>query len=215
MNNYYDQNYFTWQKKAGKYGASQDIRYYMPFLKKSDTVLDFGCGGGYLLSALPVKMRYGADINPEALKIARENGITTFLGLQKIPKSLKVNVIISHHTLEHVENPAEILRALRQHLKPGGKLVVIVPIDDWRNQKKYTRQDINKHLYTWTPLLLGNLFITCGYALKQVDIITAAWLPLSRFYYAFTPHFIYAPVSYLWSMLIRSRQIRIVVTPGK
>ncbi len=211
-NNYYDNDYFTWQKKAGEYGAKQDIWMYKNFIKNSDTVLDFGCGGGYILERLPGNQKYGIDINPVAREIAQQKGITVFEKLDNLPSQKKFDVIISHHTLEHVQNPARILKQLKIYLKKNGTLICVVPIDDWRNQKKYTTKDINHHLYTWTPLLLGNLFVQCGYTIQSIKIITRAWVPYSRFYYQYVPKPLYSTLSTLWSVMIRSRQIRIIAT---
>lgn len=210
MKSHYNEKYFQWQKKAGEYGADQDLWMYEPYITNSDVVLDFGCGGGYMLERLTCKEKYGVDINVIAQKEAKRKNINVFRSIDAMPRELRFNTIISHHTLEHTGNPAEILKKLQKHLGKKGLLVCVVPIDDWRMQKKYSRNDINRHLYTWTPLLIGNLFAHCGYSIKNVDIITRAWLPLSRYYYAYFPKFLYVFLSTIWSILILSRQIRIV-----
>lgn len=212
MKTYYDKKYFSWQQKAGLYAANQDTWMYAPFLKKTDTVLDFGCGGGYLLANLPGKHKYGVDVNEQALKEAARNGITTFTSLASLPARLKFDAIISNHTLEHVDNPGQILNELRTHLKPKGRLIIVVPIDDWRKQKTYTPDDINNHLYTWTPLLIGNLVHSCGYTVKSITLMTYHWLPLSRFYYRYVPAWLYYPLCHLWGALSRVRAIRVVAT---
>jgi SAM-dependent methyltransferase len=212
MQTHYNKKYFSWQEKAGLYGATQDRWIYEEYIKKNDSVLDFGCGGGFLLQRLDCKKKYGIDINPIARKTAEEKGITMFDSIEHLPNRSQFDVIISHHTLEHVENPATVLKSLTSHLKPKGKLVFVVPIDDWRRQKEYTSKDINKHLYTWTPLLLGNLFSVCGYRIKKIEIISTAFVPLSRYYYDYIPKPLYALMSRMWSMLTLSRQMVIVAT---
>ena len=210
MKSHYNEKYFQWQKKAGKYGADQDLWMYEPYITRSDIVLDFGCGGGYMLEKLTCKEKYGVDINTIVQKEAKRKNINVFRSIDAIPRELRFDKIISHHTLEHISNPADILRKLRKHLKKRGHLICIIPIDDWRTQKKYLVDDINKHLYTWTPLLIGNLFAHCGYNIKKVDVITRAWVPLSRYYYTYFPKFFYSFLSTIWSMIILSRQIRVV-----
>jgi len=207
---HYARIYFEWQKKASKYGAQQDLWMYENYIKDKDTVLDFGCGGGYMLEKLKGRNKYGVDINPYAMQVAAKKGIKVFAGLDKIPKKIKFDVILSHHTLEHVPYPFEGLKKLRLRLKQKGILICVVPIDDWRSQKKYVARDINKHMYTWTPLLLGNLFSEAGFRIKKIEIISRAWLPLSRIYYDYFPKFLYNFCSEAWSSIIRSRQIRII-----
>lgn len=207
---YYNKKYFDWQKKAGLYGAQQDLKFYTPFIKKSDLVLDFGCGGGYMLEKLECRGKYGVDINPLARKEAQKKGLKIFENLEKIPPALKFNVIYSHHALEHIENPAIIIRSFRKLLKKDGQLICVVPIDDWRIEKNFRANDVNQHFYTWSPLLLGNLFTHCGYKVQSVEIIERAWVPLSRFYYTYIPGLVYDFFSKMWSKLTLSRQIRLV-----
>jgi hypothetical protein len=45
----------------------------------------------------------------------------------------------------------------------GGSLLLCVPIDNWRHQRHYDPHDINHHLHTWTPQLLGNTLVDAGY----------------------------------------------------
>src|SRR3989344_4449525 len=124
---YYDDAYYAWQKKAGEYGANQDTWMYKPYINKNSVVLDFGCGGGYILEKLICKEKYGVDINPVARNEARRRGIKVFPTIKSLPQDIKFDIIISHHTLEHVDNPFEMLKKLHQKIKPHGKLVLVVP----------------------------------------------------------------------------------------
>lgn len=212
MTTHYDKNYYEWQKKSGILGGMLDRWKFEPFIKPTDAVLDFGCGGGYILERL-VCRRYGVDINPIVRKEAEKRGIVIYPEVYDIPKNIKFDVIISHHSLEHLENPAEILKELRKRTKKGGYAVHVIPINDWRNDRKYDPDDINKHLYTWTPLLIGNLLTQCGYHIENIEIITRAWFPLSIHYYSYIPKMLlplYDVASWTWAFLLRSRQIRII-----
>lgn len=213
MSNHYGKKYYEWQKKSGELGGALDTWKFQPYIKNDDSVLDFGCGGGYIIERLTCRRRAGVDINPVVRREAEKRGITMYSEVYDIPSRVKFDVVISHHSLEHLENPAEILTKLRKRTKKGGYAVHVVPINDWRNDKKYDPHDINKHLYTWTPLLLGNLFNHCGYRIEKIDILTRAWFPLSIYYYRFIPKQlmpIYSIASFLWAFMLRARQIRIV-----
>ena len=48
----YSKEYFDWQKNLGELGGLYDTYKYLPYIKKDDYVLDFGCGGGYILKSL-------------------------------------------------------------------------------------------------------------------------------------------------------------------
>jgi SAM-dependent methyltransferase len=80
-------------------------------------------------------------------------------------------VVVSNHTLEHIAAPYDALCQLRPKLKPGGRLVLVLPIDDWRAQRRWDPKDINRHLYTWTPMNLGNLLDEAGYHPQEMRII--------------------------------------------
>lgn len=209
---YYGKKYFDWQKKAGLYGGMQDIWKFQKYIKNTDVVLDFGCGGGYLLEKINCKKRVGVEVNKTAQKIAQKKGITVFDSLQKLPRSLEFDIIISHHTLEHVDNPTGTLKELKKYLKPKGRMIHVVPVDDYRKQPKFYTNDINQHLYTWTPLLLGNLFVHCGYKVKKVQLVPYLWLPLSMYYYHLVPNNIYLFLTKVWGTLLGIREIHIIVT---
>lgn len=213
MRNHYDKTYYEWQKKSGELGGKLDVWKFQPFIKQIDTVLDFGCGGGYILQNIPCRRRYGVDINKSAREEAQKRGVKMYPEVYDIPSNIKFDVVISHHTLEHLENPAEILAELKKRTRKNGYAVHVVPINDWRNDKKYNPKDVNKHLYTWTPLLIGNLFDRCGYKIEKIEIITRAWFPLSIYYYSYIPRFllpVYNLASLMWAFALRARQIRII-----
>lgn len=212
MTKHYSKDYYEWQKKSGELGALIDLWKFEKYIKSTDAVLDFGCGGGYILEGLKCRKKVGIEVNEFAQKVAKERGIQIYSAITKLPKNAKFDAIISHHALEHVSDPAQILKILKTHLKKNGLAVHVVPINDWRNDKKYNPEDINKHLYTWTPLLLGNLFVNAGYRVKNIRILTHAWLPLSKYYYPYTPKFLYHIGCTFWSFITRNRQILIVST---
>jgi cyclopropane fatty-acyl-phospholipid synthase-like methyltransferase len=56
--------YFTWQKNGGQKAAIYNRKFFSPFIREDHAVLDFGCGGGYMLQALSCRTKTGVDINP-------------------------------------------------------------------------------------------------------------------------------------------------------
>lgn len=210
MVSHYEKKYYSWQKKLGKFGGTIDLWKFEKFIKKSDIVLDFGCGGGYILENLKCKDKYGIEVNPIAIKEAKDKKIEIYQKIKQIPANLKFDKIISHHALEHTENPFQELKDLRKYLEKNGSMIFVVPMDDWRIQQKYNKEDVNQHLFAWTPLVLCNLFSAAGYKIKEVKIITHAWIPFSQFFYPLLPKFIYFLSCRIWSTLTFNRQIRIV-----
>jgi SAM-dependent methyltransferase len=166
--------YFAWQSGPGLFGGRIISHTFRHLIKPSDSVLDFGCGGGFLLKNLECARRIGIEINPIARDYATEMGIDCYGDTQSVPNGI-ADVIISNHALEHVPYPIGALRELHSKLKPNGLLAVCVPIDNWRRQRRYNPNDQNHHLHTWTPLSFGNTLAEAGYEVLSIYARISAW----------------------------------------
>src|SRR5262249_55067297 len=125
---------------------------------------------------------------------------------------IRFDVIISHHALEHVDAPLEIVQKLGARLRPAGRVVFVVPSEDWRKQRRYRTNDINQHLYTWTPLILGNLFTRAGYRVDRCELLRHRWLPKAGFFYRVMPDVVFHLLCRIWGTVTGTRQIRIVAS---
>ncbi len=72
---HYDSKYFKWQSSIGEFGGWANMSKFTEYINRDDVVLDFGCGGGYLLNNLSCKEKHGIEINESAAEIAKKNGI--------------------------------------------------------------------------------------------------------------------------------------------
>jgi len=169
---HYGQSYFTWQSDIGEFGGWANAPLFRAFIKSGDSVLDFGCGGGWLLKNITCQRRLGVEVNPVAADVARKNGLEIFDTVTDVP-DLAANVVISNHALEHVLHPLHELISLRPKLQPGGQAVFIVPCENTRTA--YFPNDINHHLYTWNPMSLGNLFSEAGYLIVESRPLMHKW----------------------------------------
>ena len=83
----------------GRVGAELTVQFFAPFVRPAHRVVDFGCGGGFLLDLLPAADRAG--IEPNAL--ARAEGAARGLRIEEsaaaFPESW-ADVIISNHARE-------------------------------------------------------------------------------------------------------------------
>jgi SAM-dependent methyltransferase len=175
--NHYDAAYFQWQSKIGEFGGWANAPRFAQHIKSTDTVLDFGCGGGYLLANLPGARKYGIEINPAARAVAASNGAMVYESIAGVPDS-SCDVIVSNHCLEHVPNPHGALIELRAKLRPGGKVVFVVPCE--KASMYWGRPDHDNHLYTFTPMCLGNLFTAAGYTVLSSAVDRFRWPPKYR-----------------------------------
>lgn len=170
---YYDSNYFEWQRQMGEFGGIVELFKFQPHIKPTDRVIDFGCGGGYLLKNLQCAEKLGLEINPNARKTAAEQGITTVANVTDVTDNW-ADVIISNHALEHTFRPLDEVQSLLPKLKKGGKIIFCVPLE---KQSPYVPNDVNQHLYTWSEMNLGNLFATAGFSVESVREIKFKWPP--------------------------------------
>ena len=162
-------------------GYAIDFTYFRPYLKGTDVVLDFGCGNGGILRLIAqmVQQAEGLEVNPASASIARVQQLTVFSSFDALAHEPRYDVIVSNHVLEHVRDVCSTLEKLRAHLKPGGRLVVKLPIDDPHTayQRDWSRNDSDHHLQTWTPRLFANVLFESGFEVKECRVITSAWHP--------------------------------------
>jgi SAM-dependent methyltransferase len=171
---HYDDRYFEWQKHIGAFGGVANLFKFKAYIRESDAVLDFGCGGGYLLKNIVCRAKLGVELNPVAREEAAQHGITTVAHINEIADSSQ-DVIVSNHALEHVRNPFEVISELKSKLKRGAIAVFVVP--HHKAGEAYAPGDVNHHLYSWNPLTLGNLFSEAGYKIEKAESFQHQWPP--------------------------------------
>lgn len=174
---HYDAAYFEWQRTIGEFGGWANRPKFTPHIRPTDDVLDFGCGGGFLLKNIACRRRLGLEINPDAAQVARANGIEVYSTLADIPDD-SADVVISNHCLEHVPHPLRALIELRSKLRSEGLAVFAVPCEDITS--KYVPGNTDYHLYTWSPLNLGNLFTEAGYQVISSEPYKKKWPPFRQ-----------------------------------
>jgi SAM-dependent methyltransferase len=200
------ERYFAWQRASSTGAGPVEARKFSEHVPPTARVLDFGCGQGELLLALPCAERIGVEPNPAARAVCASRGLAVAESLAEIPDA-SVDVVISNHALEHVPHPLRSLQELRRVLAPGGRVVLCLPFDDWRRQRRYDPKDINLHLYTWSPLLIGNLLAQAGFSVSRTWMLTHAWPPGWRALDRRLPRAAFDLVCRLYSVLRRQRQV--------
>jgi SAM-dependent methyltransferase len=118
-------------------------------------------------------------------------------------------VVISNHALEHVLDPLAELRLLYGVLKPGGRVVLRLPLDDWRAQRD-PADDGNHHLYAWTPRLIANLLREAGFQVERSEVLTYAWPPRSEKLVDRLPRALFDLLARVTAIALRRRQLLVV-----
>jgi 2-polyprenyl-3-methyl-5-hydroxy-6-metoxy-1,4-benzoquinol methylase len=160
-------------------GFGLNFDYFHPYIGPRSRVLDFGCGNGGMLPHIgrAASSVEAVEVNPVARELARGFRFPVYESLDAIPAGKQYDVIVSNHVLEHVPDVVDVLSRLRRHLVPGGLFVTKLPIDDIREslQRTWSKDDVDRHFYTWTPRLFANVLFESGYNVESIKIVTSAW----------------------------------------
>lgn len=94
-------------------------------------LMDVGCGSGHMLS-LAKQLGWqamGLEIDPAAVRAARTQGLNVLEGTYKRLAEYRqsFDCIVCFHVLEHVHSPQDMLIKLKDALKPGGTLLLVLP----------------------------------------------------------------------------------------
>ena len=187
MESHYNSDYFEWQKSTAQHNIHFLKKRFSKFISKNSIVLDYGCGGGFLLNSLDCQEKIGFDINLHALNHLKELGIKSCNNLNEINEN-SIDIIISNHCLEHIPNPLASIKELKTKLKNNGQIILIVPHETIGNN--YKPRDINYHLHTWSPMTLGNLFSEAGFEVINVKAFREIRLPKEDKLNRFIPRFV-------------------------
>jgi SAM-dependent methyltransferase len=102
--------------------------------KTGISVLDIGCGCGYLLSKLlavqSVSSLFGVDFSIGRLRLAKKRGISNIgaCDAERLPfRSNSFDFVLSTETLEHLIDPQGMLQETKRVLKHDGILILTVP----------------------------------------------------------------------------------------
>ncbi len=156
-------DYVDWVKRAG--------------LGPSASVLDVGCGAGKTLVTMALggfSPCVGVDPFIEQ-DLAYENGVEVRkLSLAQYAERRErlFDLIMFHHSLEHVLDPLADLRAAAGLLAPGGAIQVEVPVAGWaweHYRGDWCDLDAPRHLHILTPRSMALLAGQAG--LRVVETI--------------------------------------------
>jgi len=93
------------------------------------SALDYGCGAGKMLREMaPLGDVWGLDTSATALDFCRRRGLSNLIGPEKgLDPDARFDLITLLDVVEHVDDDAALLRSLKAHLSPNGKIIMTAP----------------------------------------------------------------------------------------
>jgi 2-polyprenyl-3-methyl-5-hydroxy-6-metoxy-1,4-benzoquinol methylase len=136
-------------------------------------ILDYGCGNGDILYEFHkhgFKNLEGLD--PFLPKTATPVEFPLKRGsIQDIQKGKKYNLIMMHHSFEHMPNQDLVLQSLKPHLSKGAKVLIRMPIvnEAFHHYREHWVQiDAPRHLGLHSEMSFKIMAEHCGY--KVLDV---------------------------------------------
>jgi len=145
-----------------------------PLKLRADTrVLDVGCGAGDLVFALgELGLQKAGGIDPYIPQdVTYDNGVTVRKReLSQVEGTW--DVIMFHHSFEHLVDPVQVLKRAAQLLPPGGQCLLRVPTVSshaWRHYGvDWVQLDAPRHLYLFAHESIAHLAKVCGFELQDI-----------------------------------------------
>jgi len=164
LGRYYDQGYYHFNRRSEE-GKGYYYARMLKRIQERGRFLDVGCATGFFLNGIRKNCRwdlYGLETGKGAGAYARRK-----LGLRVKDAPLEkagyprdfFDFIHLNNVLEHVLDPAVVMKAAGRILKPGGRLYLAVPngrVDRhgyWDYQQKFGKRaaSLDGHLYFFSP----------------------------------------------------------------
>ena len=150
-------------------------------LKPGYRVLEFGCGGGNVLSAMrqacPHGLVFGMDLFREGLMFAKSRGNDNLIQADAFhpPFRQTFDLVGAFDVVEHLSDDVSILEKLRTILNPGGHLLLTVPAYPWL-WSDFDR--ISHHCRRYTESELRTKIAAAGFEVVYLSPYMATILPM-------------------------------------
>jgi len=150
-------------------------------LPKDARVLEIGCGTGH---NLPMLQQFGTvdaiEIDPAARAIASKRlgkpvGDAPLPMLPGVPRGA-YDMIAVLDVVEHIDDDVAALRAMKECLKPGGKVLIAVPAHRWM----WSAHDVvNHHHRRYSKASLRKAIDAAGLVPKKLGYCNSLLFPLA------------------------------------
>jgi 2-polyprenyl-3-methyl-5-hydroxy-6-metoxy-1,4-benzoquinol methylase len=122
----------------------------LPYVEGSKTILDAGCGSGWLCECFKQALDasvVSVDIRKTPLKSNKNNPVQ--MDIRHLGFTETFDVVIAKDIIEHLVDPASAMREFASVLKPNGKIYIDCPPpgvpyfwDDYEHVRPYTKNSL-------------------------------------------------------------------------
>ncbi len=137
-------------------------------------ILDVGSGTGRLL----LSMKRSGYQNLTGIDPYNSEDIFYDSGVKVFKKDIfeideQFDLIMLHHSFEHMQNPKAILEEIRKHIAPEGNIIIRVPVANsyaWRKYKTHWVQlDAPRHFFLHTIKSMNILANECALKIQSAE----------------------------------------------
>ncbi|MCU0567275.1 MAG: class I SAM-dependent methyltransferase [Oculatellaceae cyanobacterium Prado106] len=196
----YPPDYHAYEFSAERYGFVYRVRQKLEAkrllsvckgLGKHAKIIDVGCGDGFHLNLLrqfgPKGWQLeGIDPSDRAVTAGTRNGLRIHKGTVQdldLPRA-SYDIALMIATIEHVDDPVGVLKAVRSLLKPGGKIVIVTDntqnLDfQWSKTRHWGGYHFPRHWNLFNPQTIGAIARKTH---LEVDSLTTIVSPVNWVY---------------------------------
>ena len=161
-----------WPLSSNKYGS-------FGWFRKTHTtfdskILDVGCGYGKLL----LRMQRDGFLNLTGVDPYIKEDIHYRNGVNVFKKEIfelngHYDLIMSHHSLEHMAQPLDVLKKMYELLKPKRYAIIRIPVADsfaWRHYGvNWVALDAPRHIFSYTVKSMQILAEKAGFTISEIE----------------------------------------------
>jgi 2-polyprenyl-3-methyl-5-hydroxy-6-metoxy-1,4-benzoquinol methylase len=164
-------------RERSKFDTQRRINIVSKLVSKQKRILDIGSGYGFFLEGLKNK-KYnvsGIEVSKDRRKISKKNSNAELFNVNLInetPEIGKFDLVVMFHVLEHIADPINFLKKIRQLMNPKAQILIEVPnLDDFQinlneaYRKWYWQR---AHLQYFSPKTLKKVLKESGF--KKISV---------------------------------------------
>lgn len=130
------------------------------------TMLEIGCGQGYLLEKFDVDQKFGIEPSKDASTEASKKANIRNIGFENISESETYDLLLSYCVIEHIAQPELFLNKTKDILAPDGLMILALPIQDKFNYDLFFMD----HLYHFSHENLRLFLAIHGFEIVNFEL---------------------------------------------